>query len=59
MGSPVRYVCYEKEMLGWIREKMATLELAPKDGRFSTSDSTIAGNDTLACNDPWAPGEDY
>ncbi len=59
MGSPARYACYEKEMLGWIREKMVTPKSAPKGGKFSASDSTTAGNDTLACNDPWAPGEDY
>ncbi len=48
-----------KKCLGWIREKMATLESAPRDGRFSTSDSITAGNDTSACNDPCAPGGDY
>jgi len=26
MGSPTHYACYRKEMLGWIREKMATQE---------------------------------
>jgi hypothetical protein len=38
---------------------MVTPKSAPKGGKFSASDSTTAGNDTLACNDPWAPGEDY
>jgi hypothetical protein len=46
-------------MLGWIREKMDTPEPAPRGGKFSTSDSITAGNDTLACNDPCALGGDY
>jgi hypothetical protein len=37
MGSPVRYVYYEKEMMGWIHEKMAIQESTPKGGRFSAS----------------------
>jgi hypothetical protein len=45
-------------MLGWIREKMATPESAPRGGRFSTSGSTIVGNDASACNDSCALGED-
>jgi len=36
MGSPIRYPCYRKEMLGWIYEKMATPKSAPGGGRFST-----------------------
>jgi len=48
-----------KEMLGWIHEKMATLELAPRGGMFSTSSSIIAGNDTLACSNLCAPSGDY
>jgi len=55
MGSLVRYACYGKEMLGRIREKMATPKSAPGGGRFSTSGSTIVGNDALICNDPCAP----
>jgi hypothetical protein len=31
-------------MLGWIREKTATQESAPRGGRFSTSDSIIIRN---------------
>jgi hypothetical protein len=45
-------------MLGWIREKMATLESAPRGGRFFTSSSTTVGNGTLACNNPCAPSRD-
>jgi hypothetical protein len=36
MGNPTLYVCYGKEMLGWIREKMATQESAPGGDKFST-----------------------
>ncbi len=32
MGNLARYACYGKEMLGWIREKMATQESALKGG---------------------------
>jgi len=46
-------------MLGWIREKMVILELAPRGGRFFASGLITAGNDTSACNDPCAPGGDY
>jgi hypothetical protein len=59
MGSPVRYACYRKEMLGWIREKMGILELAPRGGRFFTSGSTTTRNNALTCNDPCVPGGDY
>jgi hypothetical protein len=45
-------------MLGWIREKMATLELAPRGGKFFVFDSTTIGNDTSACNNPCALGGD-
>jgi hypothetical protein len=38
---------------------MAIQELAPGSGRFSASDSSVAGNGASACNDPCAPGEDY
>jgi hypothetical protein len=55
MGSPTRYVCYGKEMLGWIHEKMGIQELAPGGGKFFASGSTADGNDTLACNKPFAP----
>jgi hypothetical protein len=34
MGSLARNACYGKETLGWIREKMATLESTPGDGKF-------------------------
>jgi len=59
MGSPVRYACCGKEMLGWICEKMATLEPTPRGGRFSASGSITAGNDTSTCNDSCALGGDY
>jgi len=59
MGSPARYACCGKEMLGWICEKMATPESTPRGGRFFTFGLITAGNDTLACNDLCAPGEDY
>jgi hypothetical protein len=45
-------------MLGWICEKMATLESAPGGGMFFTSDSTIVGNGASAYNDPFVPGGD-
>jgi hypothetical protein len=32
-------------MLGWIRKKMATQELALGGGRFSTSDSIVVRNE--------------
>jgi len=59
MGSLARYACCGKEMLGWIRKKMAILESAPKGGKFFASDSITAGNDTSACNNLCAPGRDY
>ncbi len=46
-------------MLGWIREKMATQESAPKGGRFFASNSTITGNGTSTCSDLCVLGEDY
>jgi len=58
MGSLTRYACCGKEMLGRIREKMATPESAPGGGRFSASDSTTVGNDALACSDSCAPIRD-
>jgi len=58
MGSPARYACCGKEMLGWIHEKMATQELAPGGGRFSTSSLTAVGNGTLTCSDLCALIED-
>jgi len=48
-----------KKMLGWICEKLATPELAPKGGRFFASGSITAGNNTSACSDLCAPSEDY
>jgi len=59
MGSLAHYACCGKEMLGWIREKMATQESTPRGGRFFPFDSTIAKNNALACNDPCVPSEDY
>jgi len=59
MGSPTHYACCRKEMLGWIREKMATPESAPKGGRFFASGSITVENDTSACNDPCIPSGDY
>jgi hypothetical protein len=35
MGSPTRYACYMKKMMGWICEKMAIQESAQGGGRFS------------------------
>jgi hypothetical protein len=48
MGSPARYACCGKELLGWIREKMATQELAPRGGRFFASSSITAANGASA-----------
>jgi hypothetical protein len=45
-------------MLGWIREKMAILELASGGGKFSVSGSTTAGNGASACNNLCVPGGD-
>jgi hypothetical protein len=59
MGSPACYVCCRKEMLGQICEKMATLESAPRGGKFSASDSTTTRNGTSACNDLSIPIGDY
>jgi hypothetical protein len=59
MGSPARYACYKKEMLGWIRGKMATPESAQGDGRFFAFGSTTVRNDASTCNNPCAPGRDY
>jgi hypothetical protein len=44
MGSPAHYACYKIEMLGLTHENMAIQESAPRGGRFSTSDSIVAGN---------------
>jgi hypothetical protein len=59
MGSPTRYACYGKEMLGWIYEKMATHESALGGGKYSAFGSTVIGNGALAYNDPCAPWRDY
>jgi len=56
MGSPTHYACYRKEMLGWIHEKMATQELAPKGGEFSTFDPIAIRNDALTCSGPCIVG---
>jgi len=58
MGSPTHYACYKKEMIGWIREKMAIQESAPKGGRFfafNSIDSCATGRDCLIAigNDSW------
>jgi hypothetical protein len=45
MGSPTHYACCEKEMLGWICEKMAIQELTLGGGRFFDSDSIVVRND--------------
>jgi hypothetical protein len=37
---------------------MAIQESAPGGGRFFAFGSTTAGNGTLACSDPCAPGRD-
>jgi hypothetical protein len=58
MGSPVRYVYFGKEMLGWIHEKMIIQESAQRGGRFFASGSIVTGNGALACNDPCVPCED-
>jgi len=55
MGSPARYACYGKEMLGWIREKMATQELALGGGNFA-SGSTAVRNDASTYNGPCVAG---
>jgi hypothetical protein len=39
-------------MLGWIREKMATQELAPRGGKFFASGSTTTKNGDSAYNGP-------
>jgi hypothetical protein len=52
------YAYYGKKMLGWIREKMATQELAPGGGRFFASNSTVVGNNALACSDSCVPSKD-
>ncbi len=59
MGSPARYACCGKEMLGWIREKMATQESIPKSGRFFAFGSTVVRNGTSICSDSCALGKDY
>jgi hypothetical protein len=59
MGSPARYAYCGKEMLGWIREKMAILESTPKGGKFSIFGSTTVGNDASTCNDLCTPSGDY
>ncbi len=58
LGKAWKKCCCKKEMLGSIREKMVTLESAPKGGRFSASGSTTTRNGTSACNDPCTPRGD-
>jgi hypothetical protein len=45
-------------MLGWIREKMASQELAPRGDKFSIFGSIVVGNGASARSDPCALGED-
>jgi len=52
MGSLNHYACYGKEILGWIREKMAIPESAPGGGKLFASGSTTTRNGALVCNDP-------
>jgi hypothetical protein len=59
MGSPTRYACCEKEMLGWIREKMVIQESAPGGGRFSTSSSTTTKNGASAYSALCVLGENF
>jgi len=59
MGSLACYAYYGKEMLGWNREKMATIESALGGDRFSASSSTTVENGASACNNPCAPGKVY
>jgi hypothetical protein len=42
-------------MSGWIREKMAILELAQGGGKIFASSLTTIGNGASACNDSCAP----
>ncbi len=58
MGSPARYVYYEKEMLGWIHEKMTIQESTLGGGRFFAFDSIVVRNNASTCNDPCVLGED-
>jgi hypothetical protein len=58
MGSLACYACCKKEMLGWIREKMAIQESALGGDRFSTSGSIDVGNDASTYSDLCAPNED-
>jgi len=45
-------------MLGWIHEKMVIQASTLGGGRFFASSSTVAGNNTSACNNSCVPGED-
>ncbi len=57
-GSLARYAYYGKELLGWICERMATQDLAPRGGKFLAFGLAIAGNNILACSGPCVAGED-
>jgi hypothetical protein len=57
MGNLIHYAQCGKEMLGWIREKMATQESTPSGGRFFAFGSTVVGNGASTCNNPCAPSE--
>jgi hypothetical protein len=46
MGSPAHYVYYGKEMLNWIREKLATQKSALGRVKFSAFGSTTTRNGT-------------
>jgi hypothetical protein len=58
MGSPAHYAYWGKEILGLIREKMATQESVPRSGKFFAFGSIVIGNSALAYSDPCALGED-
>jgi len=59
MGSLVRYAWCQKEMLGWIREKMAIQESALRGGKFFASNSTAGGNGALVYSNPCTLSEKY
>jgi len=56
MGSLACYAYCGKEMLGWICEKMATLESTPRSGKFFAFGSITTRNSTSTYNDLCAPG---
>jgi hypothetical protein len=56
MGSPTRYACYGKEMLGWIREKMVIQKSTLGGGRFFASGPTAIGDGASAYNGLYIAG---